>query len=124
MKIITDAFRPNGEIPRRYTREGDDRSRPLWWKGLPERTESLALIVEDPDAPRGTFTHWLMWDIPITLDHLTEQVSHAGEMTDGSRQGENDFGEHGYSGPMPPRGSKPHHYHFKLFALDTRLRLE
>lgn len=123
MEIRTEAFETNGMIPREYARDGGDKSPDLTWSGLPPKTQALALIVEDPDAPNGTFTHWLMWDIPITRDRLPEDVSHAGDFTDGARQGDNDFDERGYSGPQPPRG-RTHHYHFKLFALDEPLRLE
>jgi Raf kinase inhibitor-like YbhB/YbcL family protein len=80
----------------------------------------LALVVEDPDAPRGTFTHWLMWDIPITEQGLPENLGH---LTNAARQGDNDFGERGYSGPKPPRG-ETHRYVFKLFALDQPIRLQ
>ncbi len=123
MKLQSTAFPPDGTIPRAYARTGKDVSPPLEWREIPEGTEALALVVEDPDAPRGTFTHWLMWDIPITRRGLPEDVSHAGRFTDDARQGDNDFGERGYSGPQPPRG-ETHRYVFKLFALDEPLRLE
>jgi Raf kinase inhibitor-like YbhB/YbcL family protein len=123
MQIKTEAFEPNGKIPRVYARDGADKSPPIEWAELPPETKALALIVDDPDAPRGTFTHWLMWDIPITRHFLPEDIAHDGDFTDGARQGDNDFDERGYSGPMPPRG-ETHHYHFKLFALDQPLKLE
>lgn len=123
MELKGDAIRPNGTIPTRYAREGDDKSPPLSWSDLPEETKSLALVMEDPDAPRGHFTHWLIWDIPVTHGGLSEDVSHAGDFTDGTRQGDNDFNERGYSGPHPPRGEK-HRYVFKLFAIDDKLELE
>ncbi len=122
MRLKSEAFRPNEHIPETYAREGEDKSPPLSWSDVPEDTEALALIVEDPDAPRGTFTHWLMWDIPVNEERLPEDVSHAGDFTDGRRQGDNDFDERGYSGPKPPSGEE-HRYVFKLFALDRRLQL-
>jgi Raf kinase inhibitor-like YbhB/YbcL family protein len=123
MELRSGDFEPGGRIPRKHTREGEDTSPPLAWSGLPIETKSLALIVEDPDAPRGTFTHWLMWDIPIERAGLPEGVEHAGDFNDGRRQGDNDFDERGYSGPMPPKG-ECHRYVFRLFALDDRLLLE
>lgn len=123
MQLRSEAFSPNESIPKVYTRDGEDLSPPLEWADLPCDAQSLALIVEDPDAPRGTFTHWLMWDIPITNAHLPEGVVHAGDFNDGRRQGDNDFDERGYSGPAPPRG-ETHRYVFRLFALDQRLSLE
>lgn len=123
MRLTSDGFRANGPIPDTYARDGADRSPPLRWSDLPEDTQALALVVEDPDAPRGTFTHWLMWNIPITDDRLDEGVSHAGNFFDGRKQGDNDFEERGYSGPKPPRGEK-HRYVFKLFALDQKLNIE
>lgn len=123
MELRSEAFTQDGTIPRVYTRDGEDRSPPLTWSDLPRDAESLALIVEDPDAPRGTFTHWLMWDIPITNERLPEGVVHAGDFNDGRRQGDNDFDERGYSGPQPPKG-QTHRYVFRLFALDQRLQVE
>lgn len=123
MELSSTAFAPNGTIPRRFARDGEDVSPPLTWSGLPDETEALALVVEDPDAPRGTFTHWLLWDIPITSHELPEGVRHIGKFfEDGRRQGDNDFDERGYSGPMPPKG-ETHRYVFRLFALDRPLRL-
>jgi Raf kinase inhibitor-like YbhB/YbcL family protein len=123
MEIHTEAFEANGMIPTEYARDGGDKSPDLEWSGLPPKTKALALIVEDPDAPSGTFTHWLMWDIPVTRHGLPEDLSHAGDFADGARQGDNDFDERGYSGPQPPRGTM-HRYRFKLFALDAPLKLE
>lgn len=123
MELRSEAFSQNETIPRVYARDGEDRSPPLTWSDLPCDAQSLALIVEDPDAPRGTFTHWLMWDIPITNEHLPEGVEHAGDFNDGRRQGDNDFDERGYSGPQPPNG-ETHRYVFRLFALDQRLQVE
>ncbi len=122
MRLTSEGFQPNDEIPDTYVRDGEDRSPPLAWRDVPEGAQALALIVEDPDAPHGTFTHWLMWDIPIDRGGLAEDTGHAGGFTDGMRQGDNDFDERGYSGPRPPTGEE-HRYIFKLFALDRRLQL-
>lgn len=127
MELKSLGFEPNGMIPRKYARDGEDQSPPLAWSDLPDETKSLALVVEDPDAPKGTFTHWVMWDIPVTKptgkEGMPEGVSHSGGFLDGRRQGDNDFGERGYSGPMPPQG-ECHRYVFRLFALDDRLSLD
>ncbi len=123
MELRSSAFEPGGRIPRKHTREGADASPPLAWSGLPADTQSLALIVEDPDAPRGIFSHWVIFDIPIERAGLPEGVEHSGGFLDGRRQGDNDFEERGYSGPMPPEG-ECHRYLFRLFALDDRLQLE
>ena len=101
MQLRSDAYAPNETNPRAYVRDGEDKSPPLSWSGVPGDTKSLALIVEDPDAPSGTFTHWVIFDIPVTHPGLSEDVSHAGDFTDGTRQGDNDFDERGYSGPRP-----------------------
>ncbi len=123
MQLRSDVIQPNGTIPDPYVRNGADKSPPLSWSDVPEETKSLALIVEDPDSPGKTFAHWLIWDIPVTHGGLSEDVSHAGDFTDGTRQGDNDFDERGYSGPHPPKGEK-HRYVFKLFAIDDKLELE
>jgi Raf kinase inhibitor-like YbhB/YbcL family protein len=123
MELRSDAFEPGGTIPRRHGRDGGNKSPPLSWSGLPGDAKSLALIVEDPDAPGRTFTHWVIWDIPVTNPGLREGVSHAGDFNDGTRQGDNDFDERGYSGPRPPRG-ETHRYVFRLFAIDEKLELE
>ena len=121
--VTSPAFRNGNAVPKQFTCDGSDTPPPLEVSGAPEGTRSFAVIMDDPDAPNGTFTHWLMWDIPITREGLPEDVGHEGDFTDGARQGDNDFGERGYSGPKPPRG-ETHHYHFKLFALDAPLKLE
>lgn len=107
-----------GPIPERYTADGADVSPPLEWTDPPQDTRSLALIVEDPDAPGGTFLHWGAYNIDADEHQLPEG---AGSATRGKRMATtiNDFGEPGYSGPKPPRGHGPHRYHFKLLALDV-----
>ncbi|GIV97192.1 MAG: UPF0098 protein [Herpetosiphonaceae bacterium] len=110
--LSSPAFSNNETIPVRYTCDGEDRSPELRWNNTPANTRSLVLIVDDPDAPRGTFTHWVLFDVPHTTQRLVE-----GE-TDTGVQGSNDFGRTGYGGPCPPRGHGPHRYFFKLYALD------
>jgi Raf kinase inhibitor-like YbhB/YbcL family protein len=110
MELTSSAFQPGERIPRRHSCEGEDLSPPLSWGGLPDGTDSLALLVDDPDAPVGTFTHWVAWGIAATSDGLAE-----GEAA--PREGRNDFGETGYRGPCPPPGHGPHRYFFRLFAL-------
>ncbi|HJL16718.1 MAG TPA: YbhB/YbcL family Raf kinase inhibitor-like protein [Sandaracinaceae bacterium LLY-WYZ-13_1] len=123
MQIQSDAFEPNDTIPDRHAREGDDLSPPLRWSDLPANTKALSLLVEDPDAPGGSFTHWLLWNIPVSRDGLDEDVKHRGWFADEARQGDNDFDERGWSGPRPPEGEN-HRYVFHLYALDEPLPLE
>jgi Raf kinase inhibitor-like YbhB/YbcL family protein len=117
MELISTAFKDGGIIPRTYTCDGANISPPLRWKHVPAGTRSLALICEDPDAPGGSFIHWVVFNIPPTIDHLGENVSHAEYLPVGAVQGKNDFGKAGYGGPCPPSGT--HGYAFQLYALDT-----
>jgi len=117
--INSTAFAEGGMVPKKYTCDGADVSPELTWTGAPAGTQSLALIADDPDAPVGTWTHWISWNIPPG-HALPEGVAKSETLGDGTRQGKNDFGRVGYGGPCPPSG-KPHRYFFKLFALDTRL---
>ncbi len=111
-----------GRIPPHYTCDGDDVSPPLSWSGIPEGTKSLALIADDPDAPRGTWVHWVLYNLPPDLSDLPEDVRRDRELPNGARQGTNDFQRIGYGGPCPPGGR--HRYFFKLYALDTVLDLD
>lgn len=120
--ISSPVFREGTAIPARYTCEGEDVSPELNWSGLPAGTKSLALIVDDPDAPRGTFTHWVLFNLPASATTLPEGVPAAPELPDGSKQGRTDFGHTGYGGPCPPPG-RPHRYRFTLYALDSSLQL-
>jgi hypothetical protein len=121
--IISTAF-PNGaQVPRRYTCDGADLSPAFAWHGAPDGTQSLALIADDPDAPGGTWTHWLLWNIPAKATLLPEDQPKVESLDNGARQGSNDFRRIGYGGPCPPPG-KPHRYFFKLYALDARLDLK
>jgi hypothetical protein len=114
--LETTAFQHAQAIPSRHTCEGDDLSPPLSWTNVPEETQSLALIVDDPDAPGGVFTHWLAWG-------LDPGAAELGEGEPAPSEGRNDFGTSGYRGPCPPPGHGAHRYHFRLYALDTELDL-
>lgn len=120
LDVSSTAFTDGGRIPVKYTCSGEDVSPDIQWSRGPESTESYALIVDDPDAPGGPFTHWVIFNIPSNVTRLGEGVSTAARLDDGSMQGKNHFGRTGYGGPCPPTG-KPHHYHFNVYALDTRL---
>lgn len=122
MKLESTAFTDKGLIPSKYTCDGEDISPPLSWSEPPSGTKSLALIVDDPDAPGKTFVHWVLYDIPATARALPDNVAAEGNLPSGSLQGKNDFGKLGYGGPCPPGGT--HRYFFKLYALDTKLGLE
>jgi len=117
MELFSPAF-GNGEyIPIKYTCDGENISPPLIFVDVPDGTQSYALIVDDPDAPGGIFTHWIIYDIPSTFEGLPEDVPPASVMEYGIKQGLNSFGKVGYGGPCPPPG-RPHRYFFILFALD------
>jgi Raf kinase inhibitor-like YbhB/YbcL family protein len=122
LSVTSPAFKDNEWIPAKYTADGDDMSPPLKWTDIPEGVTQYALIVEDPDAPRGTFTHWVIYGIPGSYDHLDDGVSQVEELDNGAMQGLNTHGKPGYMGPSPPKG-KPHRYIFTLYALDAKLDL-
>jgi Raf kinase inhibitor-like YbhB/YbcL family protein len=116
MKITSQAFKEGGKIPDKYTKYGENRIPPIHLEGVPEKAKSLALIVDDPDAPNGTFNHWLLFNLdPNTKDIKEDAVPVM------ATQGRNDFGEVEYDGPKPPSGE--HRYFFRAFALDTVLPL-
>jgi Raf kinase inhibitor-like YbhB/YbcL family protein len=117
LELTSGVFGEGNPIPRRHTCEGENVSPPLSWAGVPDATRSLALIVDDPDAPVGTFTHWLAWGIDPDAGGL-------GEGEAAPRDGRNGFGTVGYSGPCPPPGHGRHRYFFRLHALDAELELE
>lgn len=123
MKLQSPAFTDHSELPRKYTCQGDDVSPPLQWSNIPAGAKSVALIVDDPDAPdpnapKMTWVHWLLFDIPTSVRELPEALS---SLPDGAREGLNDWKRTGYGGPCPPIGR--HRYFFKLYALDSLLRL-
>jgi Raf kinase inhibitor-like YbhB/YbcL family protein len=113
------AFNQGDTIPREHSCEGDDISPELGWEGVPAGTKSFALIVEDPDAPVGTFIHWVIYDIPGNFKGLAGGLSKAQTLEGGIKQGKNDFGRTGYGGPCPPKGHGRHRYFFMLRALDV-----
>jgi Raf kinase inhibitor-like YbhB/YbcL family protein len=123
MNITSTAFAEGKPIPENYTCEGKDVSPPLKWTGAPTNTVSFALIADDPDAPGNTWVHWVLYDLPPTTTELAENVEKAQYLSNGAKQGINDFRKLGYGGPCPPPG-KPHRYHFKLYALGKKLDLK
>jgi len=123
MQVTSSAFANEADIPKKFTGEGEDVSPPLKWSDPPAGTKSLALICDDPDAPRGTWVHWVLWGLKPSARSLPEDVKKDKELPDGIKQGNNSWPSIGYRGPMPPPG-RPHRYYFKLYALDTELSLK
>lgn len=121
MQLTSQAFEDGGAIPQKYAKDGGNISPPLAWSDVPREAASVALIVDDPDAPRGVFVHWLLYRIPSSSTGLDEDLPAMPELFGGVRQGRNGFGELGYGGPQPPSGT--HRYVFHLYALDTELDL-
>ena len=117
MQLMSTAFKVGGAIPRQYTKDGQNVSPPLHIEGVPAKARSLALVVEDPDAPSGTFNHWVLFNIDPKIQDINENTTPVL-----ATRGQNDFGQMQYDGPKPPSGT--HHYHFKLFALDEMLNLQ
>ena len=122
MELISVAFQEGGTIPTEHTCDGLDISPALSWSGAPEGTQSFALILDDPDAPGGAFTHWVIFNIPADTLELEAAIPVTPQLANGAQQGENDFGTIGYRGPCPPSGAS-HHYHFAVYALDITLEL-
>ncbi|MGB5618015.1 MAG: YbhB/YbcL family Raf kinase inhibitor-like protein [Desulfobacterales bacterium] len=121
IQLTSTAFSDGAMIPKRFTCDGEDVSPPLSWSGLPAGTGSLALICDDPDAPVGTWDHWVLFNIPATATGLPEDVPAKATLDDGSVHGNNSWARLGYGGPCPPSGT--HRYFFKLYALDIELNL-
>lgn len=121
-ELTSTAFAQGDPIPAKYTCDGQDISPPLGWSDPPEGTRSFALINDDPDAPVGTWDHWVIYNLPSETRSLPEAVSSDAELPDGSRNGQNSWRRLGYGGPCPPSGT--HRYFFKLYALDTALGLD
>ena len=122
-ELQSTAFQSGGDIPKRFTCDGPDVSPALSWSDPPGAAQSFALIADDPDAPVGTWVHWVLYDLPASARELPEGVPKESEPKSGGRQGTNDFRKIGYGGPCPPKG-KPHRYFFKLYALDSKLNLK
>ena len=123
--LSSSAFKEGAPIPRKYTCDGEDVSPPLSWTAPPAKTAELALICDDPDAPRGTFTHWVLYGLPASTASLQENVAKTETLpkVGGAKQGKNSAGRIGYMGPCPPSGPA-HHYQFMLYALDAKLDLK
>lgn len=121
IQVSSPAFQQAGMIPRQYTGTGQDISPPLHWEPIPAGTQSFALICDDPDAPGGTWVHWVIWNIPPQAKGLAEKIPADPSLPDGCKQGLNDFQRYGYGGPAPPSGT--HRYCFKVYALDAQLDL-
>ena len=122
MQLKSDAFSPEGRIPEPYTCDGENVSPPLRWTNVPGAAKSLALMLQDPDAPSGVFVHWIVYNIPPNELALPKSMSRDPMIGNGVRQGENSFQHIGYDGPCLPSGT--HRYQFQLYALDTVLGLE
>ena len=121
IQITSSIFEEGGMIPRANTCDGPDVSPDLSWEGVPAETKSLALICDDPDAPRN-WVHWVLFNIPPQENHLPSEIPSDAVLNNNARHGKNDFGKLGYGGPCPPGGT--HRYYFKLYALDTELDLD
>jgi len=120
LQISSTAFSAGETMPKKFTCDGPDVSPKLAWTEPPAKTQSFALIMDDPDAPVGIWVHWVLYDLPANARELPEGVTRQEQLPNGARQGRNDFGKIGYGGPCPPPG-KPHRYFFKLYALDGKL---
>ncbi len=120
-ELTSTAFAAGQPIPRQYTCDGENVSPPLQWSDPPQGTQSLALNCDDPDAPAGTWVHWVLYNLPAKTRTLAEAIPATADLPDGSRHGKNGWGRLGYGGPCPPSGT--HRYFFKLYALDTVLGL-
>ena len=120
-ELTSTAFTPGESIPRKYTCDGQDISPPLQWSDPPQDTRSFALIADDPDAPAGTWVHWVLYNLPSEARTLSEAIPSDADLPDGSWNGQNGWRRLGYGGPCPPSGT--HRYFFKLYALDRRLDL-
>ena len=120
-ELTSTAFASGDPIPTKYTCDDQDISPPLQWKDPPEGTRSFALICDDPDAPMGTWVHWVLYNLPASTDTLPEALRSDADLPDGGRHGQNGWGQPSYGGPCPPGGT--HRYFFKLYALDAELDL-
>jgi len=122
MEIKSPSFQQGEMIPALYTCDGSNISPPLAWNGAPAETKSFALVCDDPDAPAGTWVHWVIFDIPANINALPESVPRQEELAGIGKNGKNTSGQFGYEGPCPPGGT--HRYYFKLYALDALLNLK
>jgi Raf kinase inhibitor-like YbhB/YbcL family protein len=123
LTVTSTSFRSGGDIAKKFSCDGEDVSPQISWSGAPEGSKAFVLIAEDPDAPAGTWTHWVLYDVPAATTSFDEGLSKAEQLPDGLKQGRNDFRKIGYNGPCPPAG-KPHRYFFRLYALDRILNVK
>jgi len=123
MELKSSAFQNGADIPRKYTCDGSDVSPQLSWANAPSSTKMFALVADDPDAPAGTWVHWVIYDLPLEAKELAEGTAKTESLRNGAKQGVNDFRKVGYGGPCPPPG-KLHRYFFKLYALDAPTNLK
>lgn len=121
IKVTSSAFAEGALIPAKYTCDGEDISPPLQWDAVPDETKTIALISDDPDAPMGTWVHWVLFNLPAETAELQENIPPVETLPNGAKQGTSDFGRIGYGGPCPPSGT--HRYFFKIYALDTEIDL-
>jgi len=122
MEITSSAFDEGAMIPEKYTCDNIDISPPLKWTNIPEGTKTLAIICDDPDAPMGTWVHWILFNLPADINELSEDIPALEILPNGAKQGKNDFGKIGYGGPCPPGGT--HRYYFKVYALSEELDIK
>src|SRR5213593_3637494 len=123
MELRSSAFQNGGEIPRQYSCDGNDVSPPLRWENIPAATKAFALIADDPDAPGGTWVHWVIYDLLADAKDLAQGTAKTETLSNGAKKGVNDFRRVGYSGPCPPAGAA-HRYYFRLYALDAPTNLK
>lgn len=123
LTLSSKSFAAGGNIPKQFTCDAEDRSPELHWNDAPAGTKTFALVADDPDAPVGTWVHWVLFNLPPDTRSIPEGLPKKDVLSGGAAQGRNDFGKTGYGGPCPPP-SKPHRYFFKLYALDSTLNLE
>jgi Raf kinase inhibitor-like YbhB/YbcL family protein len=123
---ISSAFKDGDFIPKKYACEGQDINPEIVVSNVPEGAKTIAIICEDPDAPIGTFVHWILWNFPVNGSSvkIPEGIKKLEKLPDGAMQGYNDFGKIGYNGPCPPKGHGVHHYHFKVYAVNNVLELK
>lgn len=122
IKLTSIAFKNGGMIPAKYTCDGNNGSPPLSWTSVPNGTKSIAIICDDPDAPMGTWVHWVIYDLPVSIKELPENISSQEKLKNGAKHGINDFRKFGYGAPCPPGGT--HRYYFKIYALDNETGLK
>jgi Raf kinase inhibitor-like YbhB/YbcL family protein len=122
MEVLSSVFNDGAMIPDKYTCDDIDISPPLKWSSVPDGTKTFAIICDDPDAPMGTWVHWVLFNLPANINELSEDVPLLEILPNGAKQGRNDFGKIGYGGPCPPGDT--HRYYFKIYALSEELKVE